>query len=44
MVHKYYQKHKENVRKEACEKYQNLFEDEKEKNEKWLREDIKIFM
>ena len=44
MVHKYYQKHKEKVRKEACEKYQNLFEDEKEKNEKWPREDIKIFM
>ena len=39
-----YQKGKEKLRKEACEKYQNLFEDEKEKNEKWPREDIKIFM
>ena len=32
MVNKYYQKHKEKLRKEACERYQNLSEEEKEKN------------
>ena len=31
MVHKYYQKHKEKLRKEARERYQNLSEEEKEK-------------
>ena len=29
---KYHQKHKEKVQKEACERYQNLSEEEKEKN------------
>ena len=29
MVNKYYQKHKERFRKEACEKYNNLSEEEK---------------
>ena len=32
MVNKYYQKHKEKLRKEARERYQNLSEEEKEKN------------
>ena len=31
MVHKYYQKHKEKLQKEARERYQNLSEEEKEK-------------
>ena len=29
MVNKYYQKNKEKLGKEACERYQNLFEEEK---------------
>ena len=29
MVNKYYQKHKEKLRKEAREKYQNISEEEK---------------
>ena len=31
MVSKYYQKHKEKLRKEARERYQNLSEEEKDK-------------
>ena len=31
MVNRYYRKHKERVRKEACERYQNIYEEEKEK-------------
>ena len=31
MVNKYYQKHKEKLRKEARERYQNLSEKEKDK-------------
>ena len=31
MVNKYYKKNKENLQKEAREKYQNIFEEEKEK-------------
>ena len=31
MVNKYYQKHKERLRKEERERYQNLSEEEKEK-------------
>ena len=31
MVNKYYQKHKEKLRKEARERYQNLSEEEKKK-------------
>ena len=34
MVNEYYQKHKERLRKEACEKYQNPSEEEKDKNRK----------
>ena len=39
MINKYYQKHKEKLRKEARERYQNLSEEEKEKKgEKGLRQ------
>ena len=31
MTNKYYQKHKEKLGKEALERYQNLFEEEKDK-------------
>ena len=31
MVNKYYKKHKEKLRKEARERYQNVFAEEKEK-------------
>ena len=34
MVNKYYQKHKERLRKEEHERYQNLFEEEKDKSQK----------
>ena len=34
MVNNYYQKHKEKLRKEAREKYENLSEEEKEKRRK----------
>ena len=38
MVHKYYQKHKERLRKEAPERYENLSEEEKDKRRKKARE------
>ena len=38
MVNKYYQKHKEKLRKEARERYQNLSEDEKDKRRKKVRD------
>ena len=38
MVNKYYQKHKEKLRKEARERYQNLFEEEKDKRRKKVRD------
>ena len=38
MVNKYYQKHKERLRKEARERYQNLSEEEKGKRRKGPRE------
>ena len=31
MLHSYYQKHKEKLEKEARERYQNLFEEKKDK-------------
>ena len=34
MVNKYIKKNKEKLQKEACEKYQNLSEEEKEKRQK----------
>ena len=44
MVNEYYQKHKEKFQKEAREKCQNLYEEEKEKGEKRPETDIKIFL
>ena len=38
MVNKYYRKHKEKLRKEAHERYQNLSEEEKDKREKKIRD------
>ena len=38
MVNKYYQKHKEKLRKETRERYQNLSEEEKEKRRKKARD------
>ena len=35
MASKFYQKHKERLRKEVCGRYQNLSEEEKEKNCKY---------
>ena len=37
MVNKYYQMHKERLRKETRERYQNLSEEEKDKKQKSLR-------
>ena len=39
MVNRYYQKHKEKLRKEARERYQNLSEVEKYKRQKKIREE-----
>ena len=38
MVNKYYQKHKEKLRKEALERYQNLSEEEKDKRRKKVQD------
>ena len=38
ITNNYYQKHKERLRKEAREKYQNLSEEEKGKSQKEARE------
>ena len=43
MVNKYYQKHKEKLQKESRERYQNLSEEEKEKNT-IIMNVVKIFM
>ena len=43
MVNKYSQIHKERLRKEACERYQNLSEEEKDKRWKKARERYQIF-
>ena len=44
MTTNYYQKHKENVQKEACERYQSFSEEEKPKGEENPEPDIKIFL
>ena len=44
MSNKYYQKHKEKLRKEAREIYQNLSEEEKTKGEKRAKKGIKILL
>ena len=41
MVSKYYQKSKEKLRKEACERYQNLSEEENGKRRKKARDRYK---
>ena len=38
MVNKYYQKHKEKLQKEACERYQNLSKEEKLNRSKKARD------
>ena len=38
MANKYYEKHKERLRKEAREKYQNISEEEKDKRQKRVQE------
>ena len=38
-----YQKHKERLRKEACERYQNLSEEEKDKRQKKAPESYQNF-
>ena len=38
MVNKYYQKHKESLRKEARQRYKNLPEDENDKRQRNTRE------
>ena len=44
MVNKYYQKYKERLLKEACERYQNLSQKEKEERRKRPEKDIKILL
>ena len=43
MKNKYYQKHKERLRKEAGERYQNLSKDEKNKRRNKVRERYQNF-
>ena len=44
MTNNYYQKHNERLWKEARERYQTLFEEEKEKGQKGPKKDIKILL
>ena len=44
MVNKYYQKHKEILRKEARERYQIFLKKKKIKGEKRFEKDIKILL
>ena len=37
MVNQCYQKNRENLQKKACERYQNLSEEEKEKKVEYMR-------
>ena len=41
MVNKFYQKHKERLRQEVRERYQNLSEEEKDKRRKKVRDRYK---
>ena len=41
MVNKYYQKHKEILQKEACERHQKLSEEEKDRRWKMVRDSYK---
>ena len=38
MTNKYYQRHKENLPKEACQRYQNLSEEEEKKKRQYHRQ------
>ena len=42
MVNKYYQNHKEKLRKVARERYQNLSEEEREKKRQYFTEILRI--
>ena len=44
MVNSYYQKHKERHRKEACERYQNLSQEEDKIRIKRLEKDIEALL
>ena len=44
MVNEYYQKHKERLQKEAYGRYQNIFEEEKDKRQKNPKTDRKTFL
>ena len=41
MTNKYYKKYKEKLRKEACERYQNLSEEERQNAKKGSRQILK---
>ena len=43
MINKFYQKHQEILQKEACERHQNLSEEEKTKGEKSSRKISKLY-
>ena len=38
MTNKYYQKHKETLQKEVCERYQNMSEEKRHKRQEKVRE------
>ena len=44
MTNKYYQKHKERLRKEGRRKYQNFLKKKRTKRKKRSKKDIKIFL
>ena len=44
MINKYYQKHKEKLRKEARERYHNISEQENDKMQKKREKGIKILL
>ena len=44
MINKYYEKHKEKLRKDARERYQNLSKEEKDKRRKKARERYQNFI
>ena len=44
MVNNYYKKNKEKLWKEARERYQNLYEEEKEKNVSVIVIEIRVFL
>ena len=44
MTNKYYQRHKEKLPKEACQRYQNLSEEEEKKSVSIIAKLIRIFL